>query len=216
MMDVRNTPVWAPSEGWCEGLMIRNCCQSSGWARAPFISIPDCEAKSCAHQSQVCKVTVNGVRKWQPRYKQEPEQDFSGNARLFDSRMSQLHIALRCCCILLFCRKIYKSQLISASRVFRILWSWKFAQISSAIKLCRWLFSCEFQFILVLLIIWVHYEPSDSGWSQEQLSCRRFIIKPRICTSNASSSLFRPLLISIDQMGLVTRDCFKQPSKDWS
>ena len=35
-----------------EVLMIRNCCQSWGWARAPFISIPDCEAKSCAHQSQ--------------------------------------------------------------------------------------------------------------------------------------------------------------------
>ena len=167
MIDVRNTPVWAPSEGWCEGLMIRNCCQSSGWARAPFISIPDCEAKSCAHQSQVCKVTVNGVRKWQPRYKQGPVQDFSGNARLFDSRMSQLHTALRCCCILLFCRKIYKSQLISASRVFRILWSWKFAQISSAIKLCRWLFSCEFQFILVLLIIfsslWTQWQWLESG-----------------------------------------------------
>ena len=146
--------------------MIRNCCQSSGWVWAPFISILDCEAKSCAHQSQVCKVTVNGVRKWQPRYKQGPVQDFSGNARLFDSRMSQLHIALRCCCIL-FCRKIYKSQLISASRVFRILWSWKFAQISSAIKLRRWLLSCEFQFILVLLIIfsslWAQWQWLESG-----------------------------------------------------
>ena len=117
----------------------------------------------------------------------------------------------------LFCRKIYKISAISASRVFRILWSWKFAQISSAIKLRRWLLSCEFQFILVLLIIF------SSLWTQwqwletEQLSCRRLedilsclIIKPRICTSNASSSLFRALLISIDQMGLVTQDCFKQ------
>lgn len=75
---------------------------------------------------------------------------------------------------------------------------------------CCWLFS-------------VHYELSDSDWSQEQLSRRRLeeilsrvIIKPRICTSNASSSLFRPVLISIDQMDLVTRDCFKQqPSEDW-
>ena len=116
-----------------------------------------------------------------------------------------------------FAVRFIKSQPISASRVFRILWSWKFAQISSAIKLRWWLLSCEFQFILVPLIIF------SSLWTQwqwletEQLSCRRLeeilsclIIKSRICTSNASSPLFRALLISIDQMGLVTRDCFKQ------
>ena len=166
-------------------------------------------------------MTVNGVRKWQPGYKQGPMQDFSGNACLFDSRMSQLHFALRCCCCILFCRKIYKSQLISASRVFRILWSWKFAQISSAIKLCRWLLSCEFQFILVLLIIfsslWTQWQwlGVRNSWAAD--GWRRFylelIIKPRICTSNASSSIFRPVLISIDQMDLVTRDCFNSLQK---
>ena len=154
----------APSEGW--GSNDQKLLPILRLSPSSIYLYPGLWAKSCAHQSQVCKVTVNGVRKWQPRYKQGPVQDFSGNACLFDSRMSQLHIALRWCCIL-FCRKIYKSQLISASRVFRILWSWKFAQISSAIKLCRWLLSCEFQFILVLLIIfsslWTQWQWLESG-----------------------------------------------------
>ena len=198
--------------------MIRNCCQSSGWARAPFISIPDCEAKSCAHQSQVCKVTVNGVRKWQPRYKQGPVQDFSGNACLFDSRMSQLHFTLRCCCIL-FCRKIYKSQLPESSEFFEA-------------EICTYLFRNQIVQVITLVRISIYSRAVDSfqfimnsvtetgvrnsgaadGWRRFYLE---FIIKPRICTSNASSSLFRPALISIDQMDLVTPDCFKQPSEGW-
>ena len=118
-----------------EGLMIRNCCQSSGWARAPFISIPDCEAKSCAHQSQVCKVTVNGVRKWQPRYKQGPVQDFSGNACLFDSRMSHYAAAAYCFAVrfinlsfqslqnslkLKICTNLFRNQIVQVITLVRI------------------------------------------------------------------------------------------------
>ena len=157
----------APSEGWGSNDQKLLPILRLSWA--PFISIPDCEAKSCAHQSQVCKVTVNGVRKWQPRYKQGPVQDFSGNACLFDSRMSQLHITLRCCCIL-FCRKIYKSQLPESSEFFEA----ENLHISLPQSNCAGDYSrANFNLFSCCWFFSVHYELSDRDWSQEQLSCRR-------------------------------------------
>ena len=138
-----------------EVLMIRNCCQSSGWARAPFISIPDCEAKSCAHQSQVCKVTVNGVRKWQPRYKQDPV--------LYSSRIS---VETLVCLILgchnytshyaaaasLFCREIYK---ISAHLCFQSL------QNSLKLKICTNLFRNQIAQVITLVRISIYSRAAD-------------------------------------------------------
>ena len=62
-----------------------------GLSPAPFISIPDCEAKSCAHQSQ----GLQSDSKWWQEEAAEIQtrsshgmngplgQDFSGNDRLF-------------------------------------------------------------------------------------------------------------------------------------